>query len=127
MGGIVMRQNEQLESVLNPHRGEELAAANQQVAARLHRRGIEVSAQEKSEDLADLLSAVERFEAIVEARGGDLMVDDLVSSEPDDPEFVLPMRDAGEPMREYIRRIEAASARLDVYPRDPPGSLAPDP
>ena len=108
-----MKQDERLETLLNPHRVEERAAANQQVAARLRKRGIDVTGHERSEDLADLFSAVERFEAVVEARGGDLMVDDLTSTEPDDPNFVLPARKQGEALRAYIHRIEAATARLE--------------
>src|SRR2546425_3549715 len=63
---------------------EERAAAVAEVSARLRSRGIAVTGAEGPEDLADLLSAVERFEAAVEAHGGDLMVDDLKSAEPDD-------------------------------------------
>jgi hypothetical protein len=37
---------------------------------------------EEFEDLAELLSAVERFEAAVEAHGGDVMVDDLKRAPP---------------------------------------------
>ena len=111
-----MTQDERLDTVLNPHRAEERAVANQQVAARLRRRGLDVTGQERSEDLADLFSAVERFEAVVEARGGDLMVDDLNSTEPDDPNFVLPVRKQGEALRAYIHRIEAATARLEEHP-----------
>ncbi|HJS43195.1 MAG TPA: hypothetical protein VJ755_06960 [Gemmatimonadales bacterium] len=43
-------------------------------ADRLRRRGILVSDDERPEELADLLAAVEGFEKEVEARGGDLMV-----------------------------------------------------
>src|SRR5438034_6410137 len=50
--------------------------------------------------LGDLLEAVERFENVVEAHGGDLMVDDLKSSEPDDRHFVLPRRNKGEAIRD---------------------------
>jgi hypothetical protein len=78
---------------------EERAAAVTEVAARLRSRGIAVTGSESSEDLADLLSAVEQFEATVEAHGGDLMVDDLKSSQPDDRHFVVPRRGAGEAIR----------------------------
>ena len=106
------KNREDPEDVLDPHRAELLAAANMEVAGRLRHRGIAVTGRERSEDLADLLSAVERFEAVVEAHGGDLMVDDLTSSEPDDPHFVLPERERGETLRDYIGRIEAAATRL---------------
>lgn len=103
---------ENVNDELDPHRGELLAAANMEVAGRLRRRGIAVTGRERSEDLADLLSAVERFEGVVEAHGGDLMVDDLTSSEPDDPHFVLPAREPGDSLRGYIARIEAGARRL---------------
>jgi hypothetical protein len=87
-----------------------------EVATRLRTRGIEVEDDERPEQLADLLIAVERFEALVEARGGDLMVDDLKSSEPDDPDFVLPQRMPGEALPSYVRRIEEAIARVEAHP-----------
>jgi hypothetical protein len=88
-----------------------------EVADRLRRRGIPLSGDERPEDLGDLLAAVERFEAMVEARGGDLMVDDLKSSEPDDPQFVLPARAAEESVRDYTARIDDARQRLMNVPR----------
>src|SRR5437667_257893 len=74
---------------------------------------------ERTDDLADLLSAVERFEAAVEAHGGDLMVDDLKSPQPDDRHFVLPRREHAEAIRVYISRIDAATIGLHRHPRRP--------
>lgn len=88
-----------------------------EVADRLRRRGIVLRGDERPEDLGDLLSAVERFEAAVEARGGDLMVDDLQSSRPDDRHFVLPVRDAEEAIRDYIVRVDLAAARVKAHPK----------
>ena len=98
-------------------REERTAAA--EVAARLRQRGITVTGAEPPDELADLFSAVERFEAAVEAHGGDLMVDDLRSSRPDDPHFVLPRRAQGERIRAYTARIDAATAGLGRHPRQP--------
>lgn len=95
----------------------ERAAAVADVAARLRSRGIAVTGAERPEDLADLLAAVERFEAAVEAHGGDLMVDDLKSSRPDDQHFVVPQREHGETARTYMARIDQATARLRRHPR----------
>src|SRR5256884_2972120 len=95
---------------------EERAAAAAEVAARLRSRGIAVTGAENSEALVDLLSAVERFEAAVEAHGGDLMVDDLKSAEPDDRHFVVPRRAQGEAVRKYIRRIDKATTQLRRHP-----------
>jgi hypothetical protein len=96
---------------------EERAAAAAEVAARLRQRGIALTGAERPDDLADLLSAVERFEASVEAHGGDLMVDDLKSAQPDDPHFVVPRRGHGETVRAYIARIDEATAGLRRHPR----------
>lgn len=113
------QDDDELELSLNPHRVEERAAAGLETAARLRGRGIEVTGREDSEDLADLVTAVERFEEWVEARGGDLMVDDLKSSRPDDPHFVVPKRESGESLRHYISRIDAAAATLQKHPSRP--------
>lgn len=90
-----------------------------EVADRLRRRGITLSGKEKPEELADLLSAVERFEKAVEAHGGDLMVDDLKSSRPDDRHFVLPPRGASESARAYVVKIDEAALALRDHPRRP--------
>ena len=94
-------------------------AAAAEVVTRLRSRGIAVNDSERPEDLGELLSAVERFEAAVESRGGDLMVDDLRSSEPDDRHFVVPRRGSGETVRAYIVRIDEAAALLRRHPRQP--------
>jgi hypothetical protein len=94
-------------------------SAAAEVTSRLRSRGITVTGAEPPEDLVDLLSAVERFEAAVEAHGGDLMVDDLKSSRPDDRHFVVPRRAPGEAARAYIGRIDEATAQLRRHPRQP--------
>jgi hypothetical protein len=98
---------------------EERATVAAEVADRLRRRGIVVSGADRPDDVADLLSAVERFESVVEAHGGDLMVDDLKSAQPDDQHFVLPPRKPGEAIRSYITRIDAATTALRRHPRHP--------
>jgi len=95
----------------------EISAVAQEVAGRLRRRGIALKGDERPEDLADLLSAGGRFEGAVEARGGDLMVDDLQSSQPDDRHFVLPPRSADESLRNYIAQVDGATARVKEHPR----------
>lgn len=106
------RREDDLDKALNPHREEELRAAVVETVGRLHSRGIEVSPAEPPEDLADLLTAVEKFEDRVESLGGDLFVDDLKSSRPDDRRFVVPKRLNGEPIRAYARRVDEATAQL---------------
>ena len=114
-----MDKYEDLERSLNPHRDAERAAAAAEIAARLRQRGVRLTGAERAEELADLDSAVERFEAAVEAHGGDLMVDDLRSAQPDDAHFVLPQRTPAEAIGPYIVRIDEATYRLRRHPRRP--------
>jgi len=119
MGPESRDEYEELEGALDPHRKEERDAAVAEVARRLRDRGIAVADVEDPGDLANLLEAVEHFEAGVEAHGGDLMVDDLKSAEPDDQHFVLPRRERGESIRPYIARIDQATRRLRSHLRRP--------
>ena len=104
--------NEQEQRDLNPNRVEEERHARQEAEYRLRERGIEVASGDGDEEVADLLEAVERFEAAVEAKGGDLFVNRIGSSQPEDPAFVPPTRRSGEIAAEYRRRIDAAAAQL---------------
>jgi hypothetical protein len=108
---------EDLERTLDPHRADEQKAAAREASDRLRSHGVEVKAGDTPEELADLLDAVEWFEKKVESHGGDLMVDDLKSSQPDDTHFVLPRRKTGEKVRDYIGRIQEATAKLRKHPR----------
>ena len=94
-------------------------AAAAEARGRLRSRGVTLTGAERPEELGDLLDAVERFEAAVEAHGGDLMVDDLKSVKPDDSHFVLPRRNKREGIRDYIGRITAAMSSLRDHPRKP--------
>jgi len=100
-----------------PKRDDERAGVAAEVTDRLRHRGVLVGPSDGPADLADLLSAVEQFELAVEAHGGDLMVDDLKSVQPDDRHFVLPRRNHAEPIRAYTGRISAATSGLKKHPR----------
>ena len=104
---------EQLNEMLDPHRREEIAGAALELSGRLFQKGVEVSSDEDPADLADLLSAVERFEQAVINRGGDLMVNMPSSTDPQDPAFVLPARRADESIRDYIGHIGEAATMLE--------------
>ena len=104
--------SEQHSEMLDPHRREERSSAATEIAGRLSQKGIDVSTEEDSAQLADLLSAVEKFETAVEARGGDLMVNSPDSTDPQNPEFVVPSRSADESIEGYIRRINEAADHL---------------
>lgn len=86
-----------------------------EVADRLRTRGIQLTGHESDEELVRLLEAVERFEAVVEERGGDLMVDEPVGDrpprEPDDQRFVLPVRHEKESVQSFLTRLVLASER----------------
>jgi hypothetical protein len=102
----------EINEILNPHREEEQSRAREHAADILARRGVLLLGDETDDELADLWSAVERFESIVEARGGDTMTNAPDSAEPDNPAFVLPERKARESAGDYTRRILEAAAEL---------------
>ncbi len=104
--------SEQRSEMLDPHRTEERTNAATEIAGRLLQKGIDVSSDEDPALLADLLSAVEKFEAAVEAKGGDLMVNTPDSTDPQNPSFVVATRNANEDMETYIRRINEAADNL---------------
>jgi hypothetical protein len=94
---------------------EEVARVAQLLAQRLQSRGVLVHPQDSADDLATIMEAVELFEASVEARGGDLMMDEPPAgkrAQPDNATFVLPTRGAKETAHAFVSRIDAATARL---------------
>jgi hypothetical protein len=101
----------------NPHREEQLAHAAELIAARLARAGVRLDGTETTDDLGDLLDAVEQFEEAVERAGGDLMVDEPTrgharAEEPDDAAYVLPERSVREDVRGYMARVGRATEGL---------------
>jgi hypothetical protein len=106
-----------LDEALNPHRAQDQERAREHNEDILLQRGVQLSGQETDEELADLWTAVDRFESLVEARGGDTMVNAPDSNEPDDPLMVLPERKARESARDYARRIHQAADRLTRFER----------
>ena len=107
----------EINDILNPHRGEEQVRAREHTADILAQRGVLLAGDETDDELADLWSAVDRFESLVEARGEDTMVNAPDSSEPSNPAMVLPGRNARESTREYVRRIHEAAERLTHFER----------
>jgi hypothetical protein len=101
-----------INTALNPHRAEEQARAREHNLDILGQRGVLLFGDETDEELAELWSAVDRFESVVESRGGDTFTNAPDSSEPDNPDFVLPERMAREPVGPYVRRILMAAERL---------------
>jgi len=103
---------DEIDAALNPHRAEQQARAREHNLDVLGQRGVRLFGNETDEELAELWSAVDRFESVVEARGGDTFTNAPDSSEPDNPDFVLPERMAREPVGPYVRRILIAAERL---------------
>ena len=98
---------------LDPHRREERDATALENAGRIRQRGVLLTGRETSGQLDDLMTAIERFEAAVEARGGDLFVNTPFSERPEKPEFVVPQRIPGEDPEAYAARINAAAEQLE--------------
>ena len=93
----------------------EVSRVSQDIAGRLRRRGVEVRDDESPEDIVRLLESVEAFERVVQARGGDLMVDEPPANgavQPDDPEFLLPTRSADESAAAYLDRLAGATEAI---------------
>ena len=105
---------EEQQEALDPHRREERVAAGMELAGRVRQKGVLIDGSETPAQLDDLLSAIDRFEAAVIGRGGDLMVNTPTSSQPEDPQFVIPRREPGEDVDIYAGRIVAAAARLET-------------
>ena len=108
-------QYEELQETLDPHRKEERDATSAKIAAQLPKRGVHLVGKETSEELVALLEAVERFEEIVVARGGDLFVSEGPEGRPREsvnPDFVLPERAPNENVASYVVRIDEATRRL---------------
>ena len=103
---------EERQTELNPHRDADRERASEVAYSQLRQRGVEVDGSEESDALADLLSAVERFEMTVSLLGGDRMVNAPDSDEPEDEDFVLPQRRGDEPLQGYTRRILEAADEL---------------
>jgi hypothetical protein len=103
---------------LDPHRLEEQRRAREETEDRLRDRGIALYSRDGDEEAADLLDVIQRFETVVESHGGDLLVNRIGSSEPQDPAFVLPIRGSEESIAEYRLRVEAAIDSLGSRGRD---------
>lgn len=94
-------------------REQEREALHDELVSRLHQKGLMMDGDASDADLADLLSAIERFEAAVEKAGGDQYVDSPDSSQPERPDFVLPHLRDDESVSAYTKRVREATQRLE--------------
>jgi hypothetical protein len=103
------------ETPLNRHSRHEadpaLRSARATMIGQLSERGINVTDDDQDGDIAELQGAVERFESAVMERGGDSFTNAPDSSQPDNPDFVLPTRRDDETLQAYVRRVDEASIR----------------
>ncbi|MDQ6738239.1 MAG: hypothetical protein M3Z30_11150 [Gemmatimonadota bacterium] len=93
-------------------RREERASLHTELLARLDQKGVHIERNGTDAEIADLLSAIDAFEAAVENAGGDLMVDSPDSSEPERPEWVFPHPHDDESVAVYTGRVLRATERL---------------
>ena len=100
------------ESNIDAARAREHQRAASLIIGQLEQRDIIVLETDRAEDLADLLSAVERFEQAVAMLGGDSMRNAPDSALPERREFVIPRRADDEGTSGYTRRVDDAAARL---------------
>jgi hypothetical protein len=108
----------ELDAAINPQQDEDRARAREHNLDVLGQRGVLLFGDETDGELADLWSAVDRFESVVESRGGDTFTNAPDSSEPDNPAFVLPERAVREPVRAYVQRINEAAEQLTRFERE---------
>ena len=104
---------EEQQEDLDPHRREERDAAVLELAGRIRQKGVLLTGRKTSNQLDDLATAIDRFEAAVVARGGDLFVNTPFSDQPESPAFVVPRRLSGEDVEAYASRINEAAQRLE--------------
>ncbi len=110
-----MRQEsfEEEQEDLDPHRREERDSAALELSGRIRQKGVLLTGRESSSQLDDLMTAIERFEATVVTRGGDLFINTPTSDPPENPDFVIPRRVASEDAEAYAARINEAASRLE--------------
>ncbi len=90
-------------------RDEERTALHNEMISRLHQKGLMIEGDAPDDNLADLLSAIDQFEAAVVTAGGDLYVDSLDSSQPEREDWVLPHMRDDESVAAYTERVQAAT------------------
>ncbi|MFL5482991.1 MAG: hypothetical protein ACJ8AK_12495 [Gemmatimonadaceae bacterium] len=104
---------EEQQEDLDPHRREERDSAALELSGRVRQKGVLLTGRETGSQLDDLITAIDRFEASVVTRGGDLFINTPSSDPPENPDFVIPRRVPGEDAEAYAARINEAATRLE--------------
>ena len=92
--------------------------AREALIGQLSERGIDVLEADGDEALADLLTAVQRFERTRFELGGDSYTNDMDATQPDQAAFVMPRRGDDESIAQYTDRVNEASCRAAGTPPD---------
>src|SRR6267378_1028006 len=110
---------EEQQEALDPHRREERDFAALEFAGRLRQKGVLLTGRETSAQLDDLMTAIDRFEAAVIARGGDLFVNMPTSNrrEPAGESRPLEGRPRGEQGDEQEHSLGASRPAYERAPR----------
>jgi hypothetical protein len=108
------RNFESIQEDLDPHRREERKNASEELAGRIRTKGVRVHGNESAAELDDILTAIDEFENAVMARGGDLMSNSPDSTNPTNPDYVLPQRKTDESPSAYIDRVRSAIAKVGL-------------
>jgi hypothetical protein len=110
-GDVMTNPDQELDATASA----DLERASQSITSRLDALGIDLDGTESPDELTRIADAVERFEDAVEARGGDLMVDEPPAGsegQPDHSDFVLPRRAADETVAAYVARLDRQTERI---------------
>jgi hypothetical protein len=110
---VTQESFEEQQEDLDPHRREERDSAALELSGRVRQKGVLLTGRETGSQLDDLMTAIERFEASVVTRGGDLFINTPSSDPPENPDFVIPRRVPGEDAEAYAARINEAATRLE--------------
>jgi hypothetical protein len=110
---VAQESFEEQQEDLDPHRREERDSAALELSGRVRQKGVLLTGRETGSQLDDLMTAIERFEASVVTRGGDLFINTPSSDPPENPDFVIPRRVPGEDAEAYAARINEAATRLE--------------
>lgn len=101
-----------LEDDVHPAREPERERIRDDLDAKLAHRGILTDGTESDDQLANLMDAVELFEAAVARLGGDSFLNTPGGSQPEDARFVAPVRHADERVEGYMTRLREATEAL---------------
>ena len=92
--------------------------AREALIGQLSERGIDVLEADGDDALADLLTAVQRFERTRFELGGDSYTNDMDATQPDQAAFVMPRRGHDESIAQYTDRVNEAARRAAGTPPD---------